>query len=104
MTAEKPNPNIIDQDLLRKYISYAKANVKPTLHNMDQDKISNLYKELRKESAVTGSVPVTVRQVDAIIRLSEAHAKLCLRDHVREDDVNMAIRIIVTSFVSTPPV
>ena len=98
---EKRNPNVIEQGLLRKYIAYAKANVRPTLHNMDQDKISNLYKELRKESAVTGSVPVTVRQVDAIIRLSEAHAKLCLRDHVREEDVNMAIRVIVSSFVST---
>ena len=100
-TFDKPNPNIIKQELLRKYISYAKQNVHPKLHNMDQDKIADLYKELRRESAVTGSVPVTVRQVDAIVRLSEAHAKLCLRDHVRNEDVNMAIRVIVRSFVST---
>jgi DNA replication licensing factor MCM2 len=100
-TLDDRNPLVISQDLLRKYIAYAKQNVHPKLHNMDQDKIANLYKELRKESAVTGSIPITVRQVDGIIRLSEAHAKLHLRDYVREDDVNMAIRIIVTSFVST---
>jgi DNA replication licensing factor MCM2 len=95
------NPLLIPQDLLRKYIAYAKRNVHPKLHNMDQDKVANLYRELRKESAVTGSIPITVRQVDAIIRLSEAHAKLHCRDYVREDDVNMAIRIIVSSFVAT---
>jgi len=100
-TPDDRNPLVIEQDLLRKYIAYAKQNVHPKLHNMDQDKVANLYKELRKESAVTGSIPITVRQVDGIIRLSEAHAKLHLRDYVREDDVNMAIRIIVTSFVST---
>jgi len=95
------NPLLIPQDILRKYIAYAKRNVHPKLHNMDQDKVANLYRELRKESAVTGSIPITVRQVDAIIRLSEAHAKMHCRDYVREDDVNMAIRIIVSSFVAT---
>ena len=63
--------------------------------------IATLYQELRKESAITGSIPITVRQVDSIIRLSEAHAKLHLRDYVRDDDVNMAIRVMVSSFVET---
>jgi DNA replication licensing factor MCM2 len=40
-------------------------------------------------------------QVDAIMRLSEAHARLHLNDFVRESDVDMAIRIIVSSFVET---
>jgi hypothetical protein len=68
---------------------------------MDQDKIATLYQELRRESAITGSIPITVRMVDAIIRLSEAHARLHLRDYVRDDDVSMAIRVVVSSFVDT---
>lgn len=99
-TMEK-DPLIIPQETLRKYILYAKQNVHPKLHNMDQDKIANMYQELRKESAITGSIPVTVRQVDAVIRMAEAHAKLHLRDYVRDDDVNMAIRVMITSFVET---
>lgn len=36
--------DILSQDLLKKYILYAKQNVHPKLHNMDQDKIATLYK------------------------------------------------------------
>ena len=48
-----------------------------------------MYKKLRRESEATGSVPVTVRHVDSIVRLAEAHARVHLRDYVRDDDVNM---------------
>ena len=44
---------------------------------------------------------IATPQVDAIIRLSEAHARLHLNEFVRESDVDMAIRIIVSSFVET---
>lgn len=43
----------IPQDLLRKYIIYSKEKVRPKLHQMDQDKVANLYAELRKESMVS---------------------------------------------------
>jgi DNA replicative helicase MCM subunit Mcm2 (Cdc46/Mcm family) len=36
-----------------------------------------------------------------MIRMAEAHAKMHLRDYVNEDDVNMAIRIMLESFIST---
>ena len=36
-----------------------------------------------------------------MIRMAEAHAKMNLRDYVNEDDVNMAIRIMLESFIST---
>ena len=42
----------IPQDLLRKYIIYSKEKVHPKLHQVDQDKVANLYAELRKESMV----------------------------------------------------
>lgn len=42
----------LDQDILKKYIVYAKQNVHPKISNVDQDKIAKLYSELRQESLV----------------------------------------------------
>ena len=50
---------------------------------------------------LTGSIPVTARHLESIIRLSEAHARIHLRENVNEDDVNMAIRVMLESFIST---
>ena len=36
-----------------------------------------------------------------MIRMAEAHAKMHLRDYVLEDDVNMAIRVMLESFIDT---
>lgn len=94
-------PEKIPQDLLQKYIMYAREKVHPKLHQMDQDKVARMYSELRRESMATGSVPITVRHIESMIRLAEAHARLHLREHVLEEDVNMAIRIMLESFINT---
>ncbi|XP_013791101.1 DNA replication licensing factor mcm2-like [Limulus polyphemus] len=91
----------IPQDLLRKYIIYSREKVHPKLHQMDQDKIAKMYSELRRESMTTGSVPITVRHIESVIRMAEAHARMHLRDYVHEDDVNMAIRVMLESFIDT---
>lgn len=49
----------------------------------------------------TGSVPITVRHIESIIRLAEAHAKMHLREYVLDEDVDMAIRIVLESFIDT---
>lgn len=36
-----------------------------------------------------------------MIRMAEAHAKMHLREYVTEDDVNMAIRVMLESFIDT---
>jgi len=91
----------IPQDLLRKYILYARERVHPKLHDMDQDKVAKMYSELRRESMATGSVPITVRHIESMIRIAESHAKMHLREFVRDDDVNMAIRVMLESFIDT---
>lgn len=91
----------IPQELLRKYIIYAKERVHPKLNQMDQDKVARIYSDLRKESMATGSIPITVRHIESMIRMAEAHAKMHLRDYVLEDDVNMAIRVMLESFIDT---
>jgi DNA replication licensing factor MCM2 len=90
----------LPQELLRKYIVYAKENVRPKLNNMDQDKIAKMYSQLRQESMATGSLPITVRHIESVIRMSEAHARMHLRDTVQDVDVNMAIRMMLESFIS----
>lgn len=91
----------IPQELLKKYIVYARQNVHPKLQNMDKDKIAKMYSQLRQESLATGSLPITARHIESMIRMTEAHAKMHLREYVQEDDVNMAIRMMLESFVET---
>ncbi|KAL7410303.1 MCM2/3/5 family-domain-containing protein [Mrakia frigida] len=92
--------DIIPQDLLRKYIVYAKTMIKPKLHNLDVEKLSRLYADLRRESLATGSFPITVRHLESMIRMSEASAKMNLREYVRGDDIDLAIQVTVGSFVN----
>lgn len=91
---------IIPQSMLRKYIAYARDNIHPRL-DISSEKISNLYAELRSESLRTGSIAITIRNVESMIRIAEAHAKLHLRSHVTDDDVNTATRIMLECFIST---
>ena len=83
------------------YIFTARERVHPKLHDMDQDKVAKMYADLRRESMSTGSIPITVRHIESMIRIAEAHAKMHLREFVREDDVNMAIRVMLESFIDT---
>ena len=76
----EPEEGAIRQDLLRKYIMYAREKVHPKLQNIDQSKLSNLFAELRRESLSSGSIPITVRHIESIIRMSEANARMHLRD------------------------
>merc|ERR1719290_535128 len=91
----------IPQDLLRKYILYARSKIHPKLHQMDQEKVAKMYADLRRESMATGSIPITVRHIESMIRIAEAHAKMHLREFVSEDDVNMAMRVMLESFIDT---
>lgn len=43
----------IHQEMLKKYIVYARENIHPKLQNMDQDKVANIYSQLRQESLVS---------------------------------------------------
>ncbi|XP_071702697.1 DNA replication licensing factor MCM2-like [Rutidosis leptorrhynchoides] len=95
------DPEILSQDMLKKYITYAKLNVFPRLHDADLDKLTQVYAELRRESSHGQGVPIAVRHIESMIRMSEAHARMHLRGHVTQEDVDMAIRVLLDSFIST---
>ncbi|CAI0381436.1 unnamed protein product [Linum tenue] len=90
-----------DPELLKKYISYAKLNIFHRLHDSDMEKLTQVYAELRKESSHGQGVPIAVRHIESMIRMSEAHARMHLRQYVTEEDVDMAIRVLLNSFIST---
>lgn len=92
---------LIPQKMLRKYLLYAKQNVRPKLTNMDKEKISSLYIDLRKESMSSGGLPIALRHLESIVRLAEAHARVHLREHVRDDDINTAIAVMLESFFAS---
>lgn len=89
----------VSQEVLRKYIAYAKASVHPAISQIDVRKISQLYSELRKESISSG-IPITVRHIESIIRISEAFAKLRLSESVEKRDIDAAISITLSSFLA----
>ncbi|EGN99842.1 hypothetical protein SERLA73DRAFT_53575 [Serpula lacrymans var. lacrymans S7.3] len=89
-----------DVHILRKYIMYAREKIRPKLYDMDEEKLSRLYADLRRESMATGSYPITLRHLESMIRMAEASAKMSLREFVRADDIDVAISVAVGSFVS----
>eukprot|EP01104_Vermistella_antarctica_P001826 TRINITY_DN1195_c0_g1_i1.p1 TRINITY_DN1195_c0_g1~~TRINITY_DN1195_c0_g1_i1.p1 ORF type:complete len:930 (-),score=205.41 TRINITY_DN1195_c0_g1_i1:4-2793(-) len=91
----------ISQDLLRKYLIYSKMHCFPKLSNINRSKIPALYAEMRKESQVGGGIPMGVRHVESMLRISEAYARMHLRDYVTEEDVNVAIRVMLESFIQS---
>lgn len=51
-----------------------------------------VYAELRRESSVTHGMPIAVRHLESMIRMSEARAAMHLREYVNDDDIDCAIR------------
>ncbi|XP_048318279.1 DNA replication licensing factor MCM2 [Ziziphus jujuba] len=92
---------ILPQDLLKKYITYAKLNVFPRLHEADMEKLTHVYVDLREKSNHGQGVHIAVRHLESMIRMSEAHARMHLRQHVTQEDADMAIRVLLDSFIST---
>jgi replicative DNA helicase Mcm len=85
----------IEADLLRKYIAYAKANVYPTMTEEAKEAIENFYVDLRSKGADDEApVPVTARKLEALVRLSEASARVRLSDTVEREDADRVIDIV----------
>ncbi len=92
----------IPPELLRKYISYARRYIKPKLTPEAAKLLEEFFVEMRKTSAENpdAPIPITARQLEALIRLSEAHARMALRNEVTVEDVEAAIRLMKTMLES----
>ncbi|MCJ1263917.1 MCM DNA helicase complex subunit [Lobaria immixta] len=94
----------IPQELLRKYILYAREKCRPKLYQVDQDKVARLFADMRRESLATGAYPITVRHLEAIMRISESFCKMRLSEYCTSQDVDRAIAVTVDSFVGAQKV
>ena len=92
---------------IRDYITYAKAAVQPKLTVAAKEHIIMLYKQLRlreTSSSSTGrvsssSTPITVRQLESLIRLSEAIAKMHCQEVIDVKDVQEAYRLLSKAII-----
>ncbi|MHA1629652.1 MAG: ATP-binding protein [Candidatus Heimdallarchaeota archaeon] len=94
--AEKEPP--IDKDLLRKYISYAKLNSHPRLGEEAAKRLEEFYLEMRKAGEASDSpIAITARQLESLIRLTESHARMALRNEASIEDAEAAISLLKES-------
>ena len=95
-TVEKLNAPI-KTELLRKYIAYAKQNMFPKLTDDAIKKIQEYYVKMRNSGGGDEgirAVPISARQLEGIIRLAEASAKVKLKKTVDVDDADRAINLV----------
>jgi replicative DNA helicase Mcm len=91
----------IDSDLFKKYVAYARQNIKPIMSKETAQKILDYYVELRDIGRKSNSFSATPRQLEGLIRLSEASARVKLKKEVDIEDAQRAIRIFKTSLEQT---
>lgn len=94
----------LSQAMLKKYLMYAKSNFQPRLTESCRHKLQNFYVKLRAQSQAISGITIVVRHLESMIRFAEASAKMHLRTEVNDKDVDIAIDMLLKSFLqSTKP-
>jgi len=88
---------IIDNDLFKKYVAYARKNCHPKLSREAADEIKSFYLSLRERSGEESPISITPRQYEAVTRMAEASAKIQLKDEVTKEDALRAINLMKAS-------
>jgi len=88
----------ISRDLFKKYTAYAKQKCSPALTDEAVNEIKSFYVKLRNQpvssDALSRPIAISARQLEALVRLSEAHAKLRLAKTVTKEDAKIAIELV----------
>ncbi|MBN2368559.1 minichromosome maintenance protein MCM [Candidatus Woesearchaeota archaeon] len=88
----------IETDMLKKYIAYARQNISPALTDAAIEEIKDYYVKMRtsgsSEDGVVKAIPISARQLEALVRLAEASAKVRLADKVSRKDARRAIDLV----------
>jgi replicative DNA helicase Mcm len=82
--------------LMRKYVAYAKRTCYPILSDEAKDALEAYYLKLRGLADANKPVPVTARQIEALVRLGEASARIRLSDSIGASDAERVIHIVDT--------
>lgn len=89
----------ISRDILKKYISYVRQKIFPKLDNSAMDEIRDFYVSLRNTGSfgaeqMVKPIPISARQLESLVRLSEASARIRLSDTANRSDARRAIKIL----------
>ena len=87
----------IATDLLKKYISYARQKISPKLTDGALEEIKSYYIKMRMSGGGEGSIktiPISARQLEALVRMAEASAKVRFSDRVTRKDAKRAIELL----------
>jgi replicative DNA helicase Mcm len=86
---------ILTQNILKKYVAYARRNVYPVMTRDAIQDLADFYVQLRTQegSSEGTAVAITPRQLEGLVRLAEASARIRLSEQITSDDTDRAIRI-----------
>ena len=93
---EETGNSVIDTDTLRKYVIYARKNIKPKFTKETLEILNNFFVTVRNKTKELTDFPleITTRQFEALLRISQAYAKMRLSNQVEQQDVERAIKIV----------
>ncbi|KAI9293941.1 MCM-domain-containing protein [Neoconidiobolus thromboides FSU 785] len=91
---EDEEMDLLNLPLFRKYIAYARQYVHPKISPNAAKKIKDFYLELRAKHHSKDSIPITTRQLESLIRLVEARAKMELRELATVEDAEDVIELL----------
>lgn len=87
---------LIDVETLKKYIAFSRKYVHPRLSDEAIGVLKDFFIEMRKRGGESPDSPIaiTARQLEALIRISEAYARMSLRSEVTRDDAERSVNIV----------
>jgi DNA replication licensing factor MCM4 len=85
---------LVDVQTLRDYIAYARAYIQPAISEEAGQFIAEEYVRMRKNEGNRKTITATTRQLESLIRLAEAHARIRFSHVVERKDVFEAARLI----------
>nr|CAD7265483.1 unnamed protein product [Timema shepardi]CAD7568690.1 unnamed protein product [Timema californicum] len=92
-TRDSEEDELMDMSILRDYIAYAREHIHPKLSELASNRLVQAYVDMRKVGSGRGQITAYPRQLESLIRLSEAHAKLRFSQTVEVLDVEEAWRL-----------
>ncbi len=89
----------LSNEIFRSYIEYAKTFCFPKLTKSAAKVLQKLYLTMRAQSSLGNSIPVTTRNLESLIRLAQARARLDLREEVTVNDANDVVQLLQESLL-----
>uniref|UniRef100_A0A5F4W2A3 DNA replication licensing factor MCM4 n=1 Tax=Callithrix jacchus TaxID=9483 RepID=A0A5F4W2A3_CALJA len=90
---EQAEEELLDMAVLKDYIAYAHSTIMPRLSEEASQALIEAYVDMRKIGSSRGMVSAYPRQLESLIRLAEAHAKVRFSNKVEAIDVEEAKRL-----------